>query len=374
MAQSGSYMIGIYRERFEEITMDPRIKEHAKILVEWSTEVQKGDMVLISASPNAHDLVVAVTKEVAESGGSSVVLMQSEDVARAYYDGASDETLELFPKHMDALVENADVFIGISAPVNTKALTNVDPMKIMTRSKTNKEINDKVITKRWVGTVHPCTTLAQQGNMSLGEYQDFAYSAMLIDWKNESKKWYLMKEHLENHDDIRFVGPETDLYAKTEGRIWIAGDGKKNMPDGEVFTSPIEDTVEGKIYFDIPFLKQGRVVEGVRLTFEKGELVDFSAEKSEDVLKAIIETDEGSKKLGEMAIGTNRGIKKHTLNMLFDEKIGDTIHCALGMGFPDANGTNQSAIHVDMIKTMKEGEVTAGDEVIYSKGKFFYEK
>jgi aminopeptidase len=210
--------------------------------------------------------------------------------------------------------------------------------------------------------------------MSLGEYRDFAYGAMLIDWKNESKNMYLMKEHLESHSDIRFVGPETDLYAKTEGRIWIASDGKKNMPSGEVFTAPIEDTVEGKIYFDIPFLQQGKVIEGVRLTFEKGEVVDFSAEKSEDVLKAVIETDEGSNKLGEMAIGTNRGIKQYTLNMLFDEKIGDTIHCALGMAYPDCNGTNQSAIHVDMIKTMKEGEITAGDEVIYSKGKYFYEK
>ncbi|TFG28909.1 aminopeptidase [Candidatus Thorarchaeota archaeon] len=353
--------------------MDPRVKEHAKILVEWSTEVQKGDMVVIYASPVAHDLAIAVTKEVAISGGSSVIVMQSEDVMKAYYDGASNETLELFPKHLNALFENCDVFIGISAPVNTKALANVDPMKIIARSKTNKEINDMIVAKRWVGTIHPCTTLAQQGNMSLEEYRDFAYNAMLIDWKNESKNWYLMKEHLERHDDIRFVGPETDLYAKTEGRIWIAGDGKHNMPCGEVFTAPIEDTVEGKIYFDIPLLQQGKVIEDVRLAFEKGEVVDFSAEKSEDVLKSIIETDEGSNKLGEMAIGTNRGIKQHTLSMLFDEKIGDTIHCALGMAYPDANGTNQSAIHVDIIKTMKEGEITAGDEVIYKKGKYFYE-
>ncbi|MHA2395899.1 MAG: aminopeptidase [Candidatus Thorarchaeota archaeon] len=286
---------------------------------------------------------MAVTKEVAKAGGASIILMQSEEVMRAFYDGASDETLELFPKHMKALAESCDVYIGLRAPVNTKALANVDPKKVIARSKTNKEISDIIMSKRWVGTIHPCATLAQQGNMSLEEYRDFAYGAMLIDWKNESKNMVLMKEHLESHSDIRFVGPETDLYAKTEGRIWIASDGKKNMPSGEVFTAPIEDTVEGKIYFDIPFLQQGKVIEGVRLTFEKGEVVDFSAEKSEDVLKAVIETDEGSNKLGEMAIGTNRGIKQYTLNMLFDEKIGDTIHCA-------------------------------GDEVIYSKGKYFYEK
>jgi len=354
--------------------MDPQVEKHAKVLVEWSTEVKKGDMVSIFASPEAHELAIAVTKEVAGAGGTSIIVMQSEEVNRAYFDGADDETLELFPKHMMALVENSDVFIGLSAPTNTKALANVDPKRVIARSKTTREINEKIMKLRWVTTVHPCPTLAQQGNMSLEEYRNFVYNAMLIDWKEESKNMYVMKELLESKSDIRYIGPETDLYAKTEGRIWIAADGKKNMPDGEIFTAPIEDTVEGSIYFDIPFMEQGKVIEGVRLTFEKGEVVDFSAEKSEVTLKTILETDEGSRRLGEMAIGMNRGIKQYTLNMLFDEKIGDTIHCALGRAYPDCNGTNQSAIHVDMIKTMLEGEIIAGDETIYSKGKFFYEK
>ena len=223
-------------------------------------------------------------------------------------------------------------------------------------------------------TVHPCLSLAQQANMSLEEYQDFVYGATLIDWKEESKLLHEIKAHLENHSDIRYVGPETDLWASTEGRIWIASDGKHNMPSGEVFTAPVETSVEGKIYFDVPFLQLGKVIEGVRLTFEKGEVVDFSAEKEELTLKEIIEIDEGSRRLGEMAIGTNRGIKQYTLNMLFDEKIGDTIHCALGRAYKDCNGVNDSAVHVDMIKTMKEGEITAGNEVIYSRGKYFREK
>jgi aminopeptidase len=209
--------------------------------------------------------------------------------------------------------------------------------------------------------------------MSLDEYQDFVYGATLIDWAEESKLMHEMKKHLESHKDIRFIGPETDLWASTEGRIWIASDGKHNMPSGEVFTAPVEDTVEGKIYFDIPFLQYGKVIEGVRLTFEKGDVIDYSAEKEEDTLKKIVEIDEGSKRLGEMAIGTNRGIKQYTLNMLFDEKIGDTIHCALGRAYKDCNGTNDSAVHVDMIKSMIDGEIYAGDELIYSKGKYFFE-
>ena len=353
--------------------MDPRIVEHAKILVEWSTEVKSGDMVVINATPDSHELVVALHKEIAKAGGRVVTLMNSEEALRAFYDGASNETLQVVPKHLKAITENCDVFIAIRSPVNTKALANVDPKRIMIDNKTQQEIQGIRLGKRWSLTVHPCQTLAQQANMSLEEYRDFVYGATLVDWAEESKMLYVMKEHLENHKDVRYIGPETDLYASTEGRIWIASDGKHNMPSGEVFTAPVDDSVEGKIYFDIPFMQNGKVIEGVRLSFEKGEVVDFSAEKEEATLKQIIEIDEGSRRLGEMAIGTNRGIKQYTLNMLFDEKIGDTIHCALGRAYKDNNGINESAVHVDMIKSMHEGEILAGDELIYSKGKYFYE-
>ncbi|MFW9953858.1 MAG: aminopeptidase [Candidatus Thorarchaeota archaeon] len=353
--------------------MDSRIEQHAKILVNWSTEIKRGDNVVIVASPLAHDLAVAVTKEVARAGGNPMTLMNSEEVTRAFFDGADDETLKTEPRHMRALVEVMDAFIFIRSPMNTTALANVEIPRSIMYNKANQEITSIRLSKKWVLTVHPCLTLAQQANMSMDEYQNFVYGATLVDWKEESKNLFLVKEHLENHKDIRYIGPETDLYAKTEGRVWIASDGKKNMPSGEVFTAPIEDSVEGKIYFDIPFLQMGKVIEGVRLTFEKGEVVDFSAEKSHDTLKAIIETDDGSRRLGEMAMGTNRGIKQYTLNMLFDEKIGDTIHCALGKAYAECNGINESAVHVDMIKTMNDGEILAGDEVIYSKGRYFYE-
>jgi aminopeptidase len=353
--------------------MDQRIIDHAKVIVDWSTEVKPGDLVVIRATPDAHELVVALHKEIGRAGGRIVTLMNSEEATSAFFKGASDETLKFIPEHQKALIEKCDVYIALRSPVNTKAMAGIDHKRIMLNSQTLHEIQSIRLSKRWCLTVHPCQTLAQQANMSLEEYRDFVYGATLIDWKEESKMMYEMKEHLEKHKDIRYIGPETDLWASTEGRIWIASDGKHNMPSGEVFTAPVEDTVEGKIYFDIPFLQQGKVIEGVRLTFEKGEVVDFSAEKEEATLKQIIEIDEGSKRLGEMAIGTNRGIKQYTLNMLFDEKIGDTIHCALGEAYKDCNGVNESAVHVDMIKSMRQGEIFAGDEVIYSKGKYFYE-
>ena len=354
--------------------MDPRIEEHAKILVKWSTEVKPGDMVTIVTSPAGYDLAYATMTAVAKAGGRPIILMQSYDTQRAFYDGANEETLKLVPRHLEALVEKTDVYIAIRSPLNTKALAGVDSKRQMTDSKTMEDIQAKRLSKRWALTVHPCQSLAQQADMSLEEYEDFVYGATLIDWAEESKLLHKMKDHLEKHEDIRFVGPETDLWASTKGRIWVASDGKHNMPSGEVFTAPVETSVEGKIYFDVPFLQLGKVIDGVRLAFEKGEVVDFSAEKEEATLKEIIEIDEGSRRLGEMAIGTNRGIKQYTLNMLFDEKIGDTIHCALGRAYKDNNGVNESAVHVDMIKNMKEGEITAGDEVIYSKGKYFWEK
>lgn len=353
--------------------MDPRIREHARILVNWSTEVKKGDMVGILTSPEAYDLALAITKEVAKAGGRCLPVLWDHEISRAFFDGADDETIKLLPKQTLALVESVDVIIYIGAPVNSRALAGVSLEKQMIDAQTMKPIMDTYLSKRWVATLHPCQSLAQTGNMSLDEYQDFAYGAMLLDWKEQSKTVFKLKERLEKQDSIRFIGLETDLYASTEGRIWIAGDGKHNMPCGEVFTAPVEDTVEGKIYFDIPHLAFGRVIEGVRLTFEKGEVVDFTAEKEEATLKHIIDTDEGSKRLGEMAIGTNRGIKKYTLNMLYDEKLGDSIHCALGQAYEDANGTNKSSVHVDLVKSMKEGEVLAGDDIIYRKGKYFFE-
>ncbi|MHA2027046.1 MAG: aminopeptidase [Candidatus Thorarchaeota archaeon] len=353
--------------------MDPRIIEHAKIVTEWSTEIKRGDKVGIRATPDSHEFVVALYKQIASIGANPITLMSTEEMDRAFFDEADDETISAAPVHFEALLENLDVLIAVRSPSNTKAMANVDPKKVIQRNVAMKRVMELYLSKRWCLTVHPTAALAQQANMSVSEYQEFVYGATLLDWNEESKLMVKMKEHLERHKDIRFTGPETDLYASTEGRIWVASDGKHNMPSGEVFTAPVEDTVEGTIYFDIPFMQQGKVIEGVRLTFEKGDVVDFSAEKEESTLKEIIEIDEGSRRLGEMAIGANRGIKKYTLNMLFDEKIGDTIHCALGRAYKDNNGTNESAVHVDMIKTMHQGEIVAGDELIYSKGKYFYE-
>ncbi len=354
--------------------MDPRVIEHARVLVQWSTEVNRGEMVLIRASPEAHDLIIAIAREVAKRGASYMVSMESDEIIEAYVNHADDDTISLFPRHFMAAFNECDVIIGINAPNNTRTLSSVNPEILVVRSEARKPILDMMMNRKWCDTLHPCNSLAQQANMSLDEYRNFVYNAILIDWAETSKKMSILKDRLNLHKSIRLLGQDTDLYVETTGRIWNIDDGKHNMPAGEVYTSPVEKTVEGKIHFDIPFLYQGKIIEDIRLKFDGGTVVDFSAEKGEKTLNAILEVDDGAKRLGEIAMGMNDGITKYTLNMLFDEKMGGTIHCALGKALKECNGINESAIHIDMIKSLEKGEVFADDEAIYRDGKFFYDK
>lgn len=355
--------------------VDSRIVEHARILVEHSTKVQPGEMVYIIADIGAHPLIVEVVKHVAKLSASSLVVMSSSELSRGYMDVATDEALDLFPRHRLEAIKASDVLISLSSPSNTRTFAGYDPKRLLRRQKTTKLLSDEVLKKRWCTTIHPNHALAQEAKMSLTEYQDFVYGAILLDWEKEAALMNKLREKLQKHNTIQFIGADTDLRAVTEGRTWIAAAGEKNMPSGEVFTSPVEKSVEGQIYFDIPFLFAGNEIQGVRLEFKEGKVVKYSAERGQASLEALLKVDEGVQYLGEMAIGTNRGIKRYTLNMLFDEKIGDTIHCALGNAYPECNGTNKSAIHVDMIKSMKEeGKILADDEVIYEKGRYFWEK
>jgi aminopeptidase len=194
---------------------------------------------------------------------------------------------------------------------------------------------------------------AQEAAMSFTEYSDFVFSAILINWDDQMRIMQELKQILDQTDEVRLIGDKTDLTMSIKGRNAVVGGPDNNVPGGEVFTAPIDDSAEGHIYFDLPAIKYGQEVEGITLHFEKGEVVDFSAERNEVLLHNMIETDPGARRLGELGIGTNRGISTFTKNILFDEKIGDTIHLALGRAYKECGGTNESAIHWDMIKTMK---------------------
>jgi len=209
--------------------------------------------------------------------------------------------------------------------------------------------------------------------MSLAEYTEFVYSATLRDWKDEINWMQKLKQIMERADQVQLIGKETDLSFSIKGRVPVIDDAKSNFPGGEVFTASIDNSASGKIYFDLSSVKYGKEVTEIRLTFDKGVIVDYSASKNEALLKQIVETDEGSKRLGEFGIGTNRGINRFTRNILFDEKMADTIHLAIGFAYEECGGVNKSAVHWDMIKTMKPGEVIMDGQTIQKDGKFFWE-
>jgi len=234
------------------------------------------------------------------------------------------------PKHHFELVKASDVIISIKSNSNTKSLRNVDPKKISIRSKALKNLRDERLSKRWCLTQYPTVGYAQDAEMSLSEYEDFVYSAVLIDWNEQIKIMNRLKGIMDKTDEVRIIGEKTDLTLSIKGRNTVVGGPTHNVPGGEVFTAPIEDSAEGEIFFDLPSVVYGNEVEGIKLKFERGKVVDYSANRNETLLKSMIETDEGSHRLGELGIGTNRGIKKFTKNILFDEKIGDTIHLAIG--------------------------------------------
>jgi aminopeptidase len=353
--------------------MDPRVTEHAKLIVTYSTGVKRGDQVLIMASDYGLELASEIYKEAAKLGGSPLIVMTPSEVTRAYYEVTPEEYLDIFPSHLYELTKASDVVILIRSDINTRTLANVDPKRLTRRDKVTRKILDERLTKRWCLTQAPTPGFAQDADMSLKEYEDFVYSAILIDWSKQRAQMEKLKKALDVADKVQIVGERTNLTMSIKGRNAVVGDATHNVPGGEVYTAPIDDSAEGEIWFDLPGIRYGREIKGIWLKFSKGEVVDYSAETNQDVLKSIIETDQGSKRIGELGIGTNRGIKRFTKNILFDEKIGDTIHIALGNAYKDCGGVNKSAIHWDVIKTMKPGQILLDGKAVQKDGRFVWE-
>ena len=353
--------------------MDPRVTEHAKILVDYSCEVKKGDHVVVVVEDYGQDLAHEIVKLVAKKGGTTVIVQRSPEMERALLDASPDEYVSNFPDHYFEMIKKTDVFIRIQSTGNTRALGNVSPDKFVKYQLMQKPMKEVILKKKWCGTLTPTPALAQEAGMSLEEYTDFVYGAIIRDWEKEAEIMYKVKEILDKRKEVKIEGEETDLTMSIDGRLAMASVGKHNMPSGEVFTAPVDDSTEGSIYFDIPLVYSGALIEDVRLTFEKGVVVESSASHNEEFLKKIIETDEGSRRLGELGIGTNRGITTFTRNILFDEKIGDTIHLALGNAYKECNGVNESAIHVDIVKSMQNGRLLVDGEVLQENGKWSWE-
>lgn len=352
---------------------DLRIRKLASILVRHSLKVRKGETVVISSSSElAKPLVLEVFKEVLKAGGHPAVNIGFEETQSIFYTHATDAQLGNFPKARMYEAKNAQCFVNIRASVNKKALSNVDPAKISVRSKALRPIQEEIVgRKRWILCNFPTNSLAQEADMSLEEYEDFLYNATNIDWMKVKQKEEKLKRALDTAKEVRIVGKDTDLKLSVKGRKALLCFGERNMPDGEVFMSPVENSAEGHIYYDMPAIYQGREVTGIRLKFSKGKVVEATADKNEGFLLAMLATDKGARYLGELGIGVNYGIKNCSKDILFDEKIGGTVHLALGRSYPEAGGKNMSAIHWDLIKDLrKDGAIYLDGRAIQRNGKF----
>jgi len=363
---------------------DIRVEKMADLLVNYSVAVKPGDKVVIQGETGGEPLIKAVFVKVLQAGGLPYIMPSLPGTEELLYKYGSDKQLQFVPEPYKLVMSTFDCRIVVFSDSNTKALSNVDSAKMVLRSKSRSELM-KIMMKRsaagelrWVLGPYPTNALAQDAEMSLTDYEEFVYGACLPDlndpvgyWKNFSARQDKIVNWLKGKKTIHVVGKETDLRLSIAGRNFENCDGRMNMPDGEVFTGPVEDSMEGHVYFSYPAIYGAHEVTGVRLTFEKGEVVKATADKNQDYLIKTIATDAGSKRVGEFAIGTNEGIKKFTREILFDEKIGGSFHMALGSGYPETGSTNESAIHWDMVCDLRDGgEIRVDDILFYKNGKF----
>lgn len=365
--------------------VDPRLTKLANVLVNYSVAVKPGQLVRISGPTIAEPLIVELYRAVIRAGAHPSVHMVPEATSEIMYKEASEEQLKYISPIAWSIVENIDASIGIWASENTKALSNCDPTRQAIASAAQKPLKDRFFERaakgelRWVGTQFPCQANAQDAEMSLAEYEDFVYSAGLLDREDPAREWQKiaesqerMVEFLEKTREIHVTSPNgTDIKFYVEGRKWINCCGHENFPDGEVFTGPHEDATEGTIVFSFPAVHGGREVDGITLRFKGGKVVDASATKNEDYLIKMLDQDEGARIIGELAFGTNYSIKRFTKNTLFDEKIGGTIHCAVGSAYPETGAKNRSGLHWDMICDLRSGGKVHADGKLISKDGIF---
>lgn len=363
---------------------DPRIDKLADLLVNYSVSVKPGETVAITGDTGAEPLIKAVFKHVLQAGGFPFTLLSLNGLDEVLYRYANDEQLRHIPPPQELMIKTYDARISCYAEHNTRALSNIDPSRMVIYDKARTNLMDTMMHRsaageyKWTLTMFPTNACAQDADMSLSEYEDFVYRACMPDQDNPIEYWKHFSawqdriiKWLDGKSEVRVLAKDTDLKINIEGRKFINCDGHNNVPDGEVFTGPVEDGVDGTVYFSYPAIYDGREVTGVRLWFEKGKVVKAMADKNEEFLIKKIETDAGSKRVGEFAFGTNEGIKQFTRQILFDEKIGGSFHMALGAGYPETGSINKSAIHWDMVCDLRSGgQVWVDKQLLYENGNF----
>lgn len=364
---------------------DPRIAKFADVLVNYSVDVKKDHLVRIGGPILSLPLIIELERAVLQAGAHPLVRLDSEHLTDVFLKEASEEQLRFVDPVGMFEVEKIDRYIGIGADENSRHTTRVDPKRLAATSMARKPFLEKLLGRaakdelKWVYTQYPTNAFAQDAEMSLEQYEEFLFHACKLhaanpvaEWKKLSVSQQKLVDFLNGKKDYHVVAANgTDVHMSVEGKTWINCDGQANFPDGEVFTGPEIKSVNGQINFSFPAVHHGREVTDVKLTFRDGKVVAASASKGEDFLISTLDTDAGSRFLGECAIGSNFDIQQYTHNTLFDEKIGGTVHFALGKGYPETGNTNESAVHWDMVVDLRQGGFVEIDgEKVNVNGKF----
>lgn len=361
---------------------DPRVTKLAQVLVRYSLDLQPGEQVYLGSNPLAHDLTLAVYEEAVRAGAH--VLVQNEVPGREeiFLKLADDEQLQYVSPVFRYVVENFDALLNVSASHNTRSLSGTDPERQRiarkARAGLSQTVSERVARGEMKGciTVFPTNAAAQEADMSLSEYEGFVYGAGKLElddpvaaWEEEAQRQRRLIAWLEGKDQVTLKGANIDMTLSIKGRTFIEAAGRQNFPDGEIYTSPVETSVNGWVRFGYPAIYGGREVTDIELWFEDGEIVKETAKKGQELLTSLLNTDDGSRHLGEWGIGTNYNIQRFTKHMLFDEKMGGTIHLAVGSGFPEAGSENKSGLHWDMLCDMADSEIIVDGERFYKDGK-----
>lgn len=359
------------------------LEKYANLLVNYSLYLKKDETLFIKTTTQAEPLVKEIYREALKNGAHVEVFFDFSDQQKIYIEEAQEHQLERVSPLTKYAYENFDAYLYIIAPDNLTSMANADQAKLKISKAASRDISRTYSERTANGSMkrslclYPTNASAQAAGMSLEEYEDFVFNACHLYDENPESKWQEVHnmqqgivDYMNKIETVRYVNPDSDITFSVKGRTWINSDGKNNMPSGEVFSSPVEDSVNGHIYFDYPSYYQGQEVQGIKLEVKDGEVVSWKADKGQEFLDKIFEIP-GSKFFGEVAIGTNYGIQIPTKNILFDEKIGGTIHMAIGQSYLQTGGKNDSSVHWDMIANMKDGgKIFADGKLIYENGKF----
>ena len=358
--------------------MIPNPREFAELLTDYCLEVQPGQEILIRSTVLARPLLIELQQAILERDAWCHLRVELEGEARGFYDHAGDRHLDLYSQLAYEEVRRVDSTLGIQAPYDVYDLAGVDPDRIARVARGRSDLREVMRRKRWCSTLWPVASLADRAGMSIEQFELFVERALFLDRPDPVKAWRELSafqdqliSRLGRRSTIRIESDDTDLELSVKGRLWVNSDGKRNMPSGEIFTGPLEASANGTIHFDVPSSPAGFDIAGVRLTFKDGEVVEATAERGEEYLHKSLATDEGARRIGELGIGTNFGIDRAIGAILFDEKIGGTMHIALGRSYPETKGRNMSAVHWDLICDLRSGgRITADGEVIQENGRF----